>query len=119
MEGGAAKDRPVAIVTAIRGEGDEVRVIVAPITYEPASDPEASIEAPAPFVRHSAFDDLRQWLRLDELNRFTWPGFDLRPIPGPHQKYDYGMLPRDLFDALREGILRRQRGKAVAIQDRD
>jgi hypothetical protein len=64
-------------------------------------------------------DSGRHWLRVDELNRFAWPGFDLRPIPGSRDKYDYGMLPRGLFHQLREGILRRQKERAGRIISRN
>ena len=61
----------------------------------------------------------RHWLRLDELNRFAWPGYDLRTIPGKPGEYAYGMLPRPLFEQLRIAILDRQKAKAPRIQARD
>jgi hypothetical protein len=64
-------------------------------------------------------DSGRHWLRLDELNRFAWPGFDLRPIPGSPEKYEYGMLPPALFEQLREGILTRQKERARSIISRN
>jgi hypothetical protein len=64
-------------------------------------------------------DSGRHWLRLDELNRFAWPGFDLRPIPGRPGEYSYGMLPPDLFQRLREGILARQKARAGQVIPRD
>ena len=65
-------------------------------------------------------DGERHWLRVDELNRFAWPGYDLRPIPGTKGDYAYGMLPRSIFDALREKILsRRQAKKGGSSVDRD
>ena len=115
----AAKDRPAAIVVATRRENGEVRVIIAPITHEPPADWHDSIEISAGVRAALGLDDHRQWLRLDELNRFTWPGYDLRAIPGSPRRYDYGMLPRALFERLRERLLIRQRTKSAAIQDRD
>jgi hypothetical protein len=53
------------------------------------------------------------------LNRFSWPGYDLWPIPGKAAKYDYGMLPRALFEALRQGLIDRQRARRSRTQDRD
>ncbi|MEQ8815713.1 MAG: hypothetical protein RLO51_02460 [Thalassobaculum sp.] len=116
----AAKDRPCAIVVAARlvAAGD-IRTIVAPITHRPPDDPTASIEIPAATCRSLGLDGGRHWLRLDELNSFAWPGFDLRPIPGRPGRYDYGMLPPRLFQRLRDGILARQKARAGRMVARD
>lgn len=115
-----SKDRPCAIVVAAkRTVSGDIDTIVAPITHQPPQDATASIEIPAAICRRLGLDRGRHWLRVDELNRFAWPGFDLRPIPGSRDKYDYGMLPRGLFHQLREGILRRQKERAGRIISRN
>jgi hypothetical protein len=44
----AAKDRPCAIVVAVRRDSDgAVRVVVAPMTHSQPTDPDTSIEIPA------------------------------------------------------------------------
>ena len=114
------KDRPAAIVVATRKEANgEVRVIVAPITHEPPSDPDASIEIPAGVSRDLGLDGERQWIRLDELNRFSWPGFDLRPIPGRPGVFDYGLLPEELYRRMKQGILKRQQARSAKVIARD
>ena len=117
----AAKDRPCAIVVAARRERHgEIRVIVAPITHAPPTDNEASIEIPAAVCRKLGLDDGRHWLRADELNRFAWPGYDLRPVPGSKTRYSYGMLPVESFERLRRRILERQQTRqALHAQMRD
>ena len=121
--GGAAegaKDRPCAIVVAVtKGPDGDIDTIVAPITHRPPDDPAASIEIPAPVCRTLGLDSGRHWLRLDELNRFAWPGYDLRPIPGQPGRYAYGMLPPGLFEQLRRGILARQTARAARVTPRD
>ena len=115
-----SKDRPCAIVVAARkDEHSDIRVLVAPITHAPPDDPNDSLEIPGDVAKALSLDGERHWLRLDELNRFSWPGYDLRPLPGKIAKYDYGMLPRPLFEALKAGILERQRAKRGRTQDRD
>jgi hypothetical protein len=114
-----AKDRPCAIVVAARTVDGEIRTIVAPITHLEPDDLEASIELPAAVSRMLKLDGERHWLRVDELNRFAWPGYDLRPIPGTKGDYAYGMLPRSIFDALREKILTRRQAKKGGSVDRD
>lgn len=64
------------------------------------------LEIPAAICRSLGFDHGQHWLRFDELNRFLWPGYDLRPRSGG--RYDYGMLPPRLFEQLRSGILQLQ-----------
>jgi hypothetical protein len=116
----AAKDRPCAIVVAARrsADGDTV-VIVAPITHAMPVDPDASLEIPPTLCRALGLDGQRHWLRVDELNRFTWPGYDLRPIPGRPAEYAYGMLPAPLFEELRRAILARQKARSGRLQGRD
>jgi hypothetical protein len=116
----AAKDRPCAIVVAARRADDgEIRALVAPITHAPPDDLRDSLEIPPAACRSLGLDKGRHWLRLDELNRFTWPGYDLRPIPGRPGEYAYGMLPQPLFEALRQGILDRQLARRAKTQPRD
>ncbi|OYR23003.1 hypothetical protein CEV31_0079 [Brucella thiophenivorans] len=62
-------------------------------------------------------DSERHWIRFDELNRFTWPGYDLRPKPDG--TYQYGMLPRGLFEALRNGIVEVHRARRAQLVPRD
>jgi hypothetical protein len=116
----AAKDRPCAIVVAARRDPNgDIDTIVAPITHQPPEDPAASIEIPTATCKSLGLDRGRHWLRLDELNRFVWPGYDLRPIPGHSDKYDYGMLPRSLFQRLQQGILARQKARAGRMISRN
>ena len=114
-----AKDRPCAIVVAAHTGAGETRVILAPITHRPPNDPSDSIEIPAHVRRTLGMDGARQFLRLDELNRFAWPGFDLRLIPGRGGEVAYGMLPKALFERLRRGILDRQTVKRLRIMPRE
>jgi hypothetical protein len=37
---------------------------------------------------------------IDEVNEFTWPGFDLRPLPRSRDTYAFGFLPPRLFNIL-------------------
>jgi hypothetical protein len=112
-----SKDRPCAIVVAMpRDEKGHVDTIVAPITHRQPDDIDASLEIPAAVCRSLDLDDGRHWIRFDELNRFLWPGYDLRPRP--NGSYDYGMLPQGLFEQLRQGILTRQRSRKGRITTR-
>jgi hypothetical protein len=111
----AAKDRPCAIVVAAARRPDgELRVVVSPVTHSPPEEPDTSIEIPRPACRAIGLDDGRHWLRLDEINSFVWPGFDLRSIPG-RDDIAYGMLPETLFAQLRAGVAALQARRRLRI----
>ncbi|CDZ53024.1 hypothetical protein [Neorhizobium galegae] len=58
-------------------------------------------------------------LRLDELNRFLWPGYDLRPRPDDPSRWDYGMLPKEFFERMRDRIIELDRERKNRIMKRD
>ena len=115
----AVKDRPCAIIVAApRSDAGALMVLLAPITHAPPQDGD-SIELPARVARALALDGERHWIRVDELNRFAWPGYDLRAIPGRPGEYAYGMLTEPLYQALRSAILERQRRVSPRTSNRD
>jgi hypothetical protein len=104
-EGGqveGAKDRPVVIVLMRERRDDgAVVVTVAPITHRPA-DASRAVEIPHKVKKHLGLDDDASFIVLDELNRFVWPGPDIRPLsrnrPG---LFSYGILPHDVYRRIR------------------
>jgi hypothetical protein len=91
-----AKDRPV-VVLVLLAQGDEV--VVAPVTTQEPDAP--ALEIPA---RVRALLGLRRrcWISLATLNRFVWPGPDLRAVPGKSPKTAiYGLIPQRLLDAAK------------------
>jgi hypothetical protein len=100
------KDRPCAIVLALENPGADKekpkQVAVAPITHTRPQDPTVAIEIPVRVKAHLGLDGEQSWVILDELNVFTWPGFDLRPIKDREGRVDYGFLPPKLFDTFIE-----------------
>ncbi|MEJ8849870.1 growth inhibitor PemK [Variovorax rhizosphaerae] len=100
-----AKNRPCVIVTAIESVDGEIVVTVSPITHAQPENPASGIEIPARVKRHLGLDGEKSWVILTEVNRFTWPGYDLRPISTRDSRVDYGFLPPALFDQIKAGIL--------------
>lgn len=114
----AAKDRPCAIVLSARRTADgDIVVVVAPITHSPPSAGQPSVAVPPDVASRLGLDDGPAWIRADELNRFAWPGFDLRPIPGRGGEVAYGLLPRSLFERVRALILEGQRNLRAVRRD--
>lgn len=97
------KDRPVVVVVARVARGDRIELLVAPVTHrEPATG--EGVELPAPVKRHLGLDRDRSWIIATELNRFIWPGPDIRLVSDRGSPY-YGEIPAKLFEQLRVAIL--------------
>jgi hypothetical protein len=110
------KDRPVVVVIARTKHGGQTQLWVAPVTHsEPASGD--GVEIPPPVKRHLGLDQSRSWIIATELNRFTWPGPDVRIAPGGDSAY-YGEIPAKLFERLRSAILDNLDGERVRIPTR-
>jgi hypothetical protein len=95
------------IVLAMERRADgTILVRVAPITHSPPRVADAGMEIPPAVKRHLGLDDAQSWVILDEINEFTWPGFDLRPIPASRDRFAFGFLPPRLFDQLMARLAR-------------
>jgi mRNA-degrading endonuclease toxin of MazEF toxin-antitoxin module len=112
------KDRPCAIILSATVDRAGRCVYVLPITHAAPRDPKTAIEIPKRVRQHLGLDTERCWVVLDELNRFSWPGFDLRPVPGSDPpRVHYGVLPGRFFDSIRKAFLdlyRQRRVKGVS-----
>lgn len=95
------KNRPCAIVLVVQqAEGKAPVVTVVLITPGSHRNPHAAIEIQSAIKRHLGLDDEPSWIVLGDFNFFTWPGFDLRPVPGQADRYHYGLLPPTLFESI-------------------
>jgi hypothetical protein len=98
------KDRPVVVVIAAEARGDRTQLLVAPITHNEPDRPGDAIELPPNVKRQLGLDRARSWIVLTELNRFLWPGPDVRIAPGqPSPIYD--AIPDWLFFDVRDAIV--------------
>ena len=113
------KARPCVVVLASRTSADRTVVTVAPITHRPPADPARAIVLPAVVKRHLRLDDAASWIVADEVNRFLWPGPDLRAVSRREpDRFAYGFLPEDVFDRLRQSIIALHRAGQVATTTR-
>jgi mRNA-degrading endonuclease toxin of MazEF toxin-antitoxin module len=101
------KDRPCAIVAAIRADDNgDTRVLVLPITHSPPDHASLAVEIPAKTKQRLQLDDARSWVVLSEWNEFVWPGPDLRRLPNADDSsVAYGMLPPSLFASIRDRFI--------------
>lgn len=99
------KDRPCVVILAVEAADGDTVVTVAPITHSPPRHPETAIEIPAATKRRLGLDGERSWIIAADLNRFVWPGVDLRPVTPGSGRFDYGLIPGSLYTALKERVL--------------
>lgn len=95
------KDRPCVMILAIEKSDGETVVTVAPITHSPPQDLAEAVEIPMKVKENLKLDSAASWAILNEANTFSWPGYDLRLIPGSKQNYAYGYLPPKLFALIK------------------
>jgi len=97
------KDRPCAVLLSLRSKNGRDVITVLPVTHTPPSHPDLAVEIPRATKARLGLDGGRSWIILDEANRFTWPGPDLRPVPGADQgTIAYGLLPEAFYNIVRE-----------------
>lgn len=96
-EGG--KDRPVVVIVLL-AEGEEV--VVAPFTTQAPAPGDPAIEVPPRVRAHLGLNAEQSWISVAALNRFVWPGPDLRAVPArtPTSAL-YGYIPQKLLDAIK------------------
>ncbi len=93
------------VVLAVIQSSGLIEVIVAPVTTQPPRHEDAAVEMPAAVKKHLGLDDRRCWIITGELNRFIWPGPDIRPIPGRNERSPYyGKVPAKLLEKVRSAI---------------
>jgi hypothetical protein len=115
----ATKDRPCAVVlTMLQDDGDRI-VFVLPITSrQPASVNDAE-EVSEATRRRLGLQDSPCWIVLTEVNRFVWPGPDLRPVERPAGAfYSFGLLPARQFKRVRDAVLVLARTRTLGVVPR-
>jgi hypothetical protein len=111
------KNRPCVVVLAVACEDGDTVVTVAPVTHAPPRGAGEGVEIPAITKRRLGLDDGRSWVVVSEINRFVWPGVDLRIVPGKGS-FDYGVLPSGLFRQVRDGVLSWARARKLRTTQR-
>ena len=70
------KDRPCAIVLAVKKAEGAPQVMVAPITHTKPRDSDTGIFLPLTVKRRLGLDELQSWIITDDVDMFSWPGPD-------------------------------------------
>jgi hypothetical protein len=98
-----SKDRPCAIVVAVKSGAGKTVAVVAPITHSPSFGADGAIELPASTKARLGLDHARSWIVTNDLNYYVWPGPDIRPIDSV-RGIAYGYLPAALTTRLIETV---------------
>jgi hypothetical protein len=108
------KDRPCAVVAAVKIERDQTQVLVLPITHSAPENPADGIEIPPKVKSYLGLDADRSWIIMSEANVFIWPGPDLRPVQGRTEATPYfGWLPPKLLKAMLDHAIERKESKRI------
>ena len=114
------KDRPCAIVLAVKKAEGATRVVVAAITHTPPQPGTGAIAIPPVTAKRLGLDDVPKWIVTHEFNMFTWPGPDGRPAPGSNPaSIAYGHLPHALTTKLIEQAREHVRLRTGVTVERD
>lgn len=92
------------VVVARIEEAAGTLILVAPVTHSAPEKATDAIEIPPNVKKLLGLDEDRSWIVVTELNRFIWPGPDIRPMPQTGTPF-YDALPDWLFERVRNGVL--------------
>lgn len=113
-----AKDRPCVVILAVEDRDGERIVHVAPVTHTPPGHADEAVALPLATKARLGLDDQRSWIVTSELNRFTWPGPDLRPISRDRpDSFAFGSIPLGLLKQIISQIRDRRRVRTVQRDD--
>lgn len=113
------KDRPCAIILVSEDRDGDKIVTVLPVTHSPPKDARLAIEIPPATKARLRMDTAPSWIVLTEANRFAWPGPDLRfADKGDPASVAYGLLPKALFDTVRDRFVALLRAKDASALNR-
>ncbi len=115
-----AKDRPCVIVLAVRALAGQTVVTVAPITRAEPEIEASGVRLPVEAQERVGLDTEPAWAIISEVNRFIWPGPDIRPIsPDKPDTFAYGFLPEELLTSIRDQMVAWHRAHRVSIVRRE
>jgi hypothetical protein len=113
------KDRPVLVLAlSVKEQIGTTQLLVLAITHTPRVNSDRAIPLPQAVKRRIGLDDAPAWIVTTEANAFTWPGPDIRPIPGRRPRtVVYGRVPDTVLRQVARSFLanrERQRSRLVA-----
>jgi hypothetical protein len=114
------KHRPCVIVHTRENEHRETEVYIepiAPIAHASPTVMERAMEMPKVTKSRLRLDPQTSWIITTEVNRFIWPGPDIRSAPGGRSAY--GSLPATMTRDLVRQIKDNARDRSLLVIRRD
>ncbi|HXC56549.1 MAG TPA: hypothetical protein VNU97_14720 [Rhizomicrobium sp.] len=97
----------------------ETKIAALAITHSPPANRDDAIVLPRQVKKALGLDDRPSWVVLTEANVFTWPGPDIRNIPGTEPPTPiYGRIPSGLFKTIVQSALEIRRRKRLRLVTR-
>lgn len=94
------------VVISRKVVGERMELLVVPVTTQPPLRAARGFEVPARVKAHLGLDAERCWIMVTEINRFIWPGPDVRPIRRDGEVTPYcGFLPERLFRPVLDAVI--------------
>ncbi len=122
------KARPCAVIYVAEREvsrpsGNVImkRAAIVPITHTPPAkdvDPARFTALPAKIARLAGLDHRDHWIWVDEVNEFTWPGFDFRPIDKSGEMV-FGKMPTAIMEEVVKKMIANVKDKKLKQLPRD
>ena len=84
------------------------------MTTKPPIGDQKAIEVPAVVRRQLGLSAEWSWIIVTEWNRFSWPGYDIRPVRGHEPSVSYGFIPSGLFRQVRDALVAAAIGRPVS-----
>ena len=113
------KDRPCVIVLAAVTTDEATIVTVVPVTHAHPGNDDLAVELSVSTKARLGLDHERSWVVVNEINRFTWPGYDLRLTRRGADTCLFGVLPRVVYNAIRDGVVAAARANRLKITSRE
>jgi hypothetical protein len=96
-----------------------VQLFVAPVTHTVPDHAADAVELPASVKKNLGLDKDRSWIMTTELNRFIWPGPDIRMAPGnPGSSPLYGAIPEWLLERVKASVLEKTKARKLGVMPR-
>jgi hypothetical protein len=105
------------LVHTRQNEHGETEVYIAPVTHTPPEVPERAMQIPSATKARLCLDVRASWIITTEVNRFIWPGPDIRTVPGGTAAYGY--LPANMTRDLIQQIKGNARDRSLLVIGRD
>ncbi len=113
------KTRPTCIIAKVTHENDKDSIVlVLPITHSP-QNPSEALKIPPDVKRFIGLDDEDQWVICSEVNKFIWPGCDIRPTSkDTPENYTFGTITSGFLRAIQTKVRTLREGKQLRVVSR-